>query len=101
MDRKVIVQLFLAQFVKPFFWQLLDEYFITKGFLQTQNKEDSSKGSSLLTTAEVSAILKFNRHKIYTFISDGELIAIEIGGEYRFKREDVDKFINNRATGRK
>ena len=68
---------------------------------QRAESSNGKLGETLLTTAEVSAIIKFNRHKIYQFITAGELIAIEIGGEYRFKREDVDKFINNRATGRK
>jgi len=60
----------------------------------------SSEGaySAFLTTAEVLGCLKVNPRTIYRLIKTGELPAIRIGRQWRFRRSDLDEWIARHRT---
>ena len=60
----------------------------------------SSEGfySAFLTTEEVLGCLKVNPRTIYRLIKTGELPAVRIGRQWRFRRSDLDEWIDRQRT---
>ena len=60
----------------------------------------SSEGinSAFLTTEEVLGCLKVNPRTIYRLIKSGELPAVRIGRQWRFRRSDLDEWIDRHRT---
>ena len=54
--------------------------------------------SAFLTTEEVLSCLKVNPRTIYRLIKSGELPAIRIGRQWRFRRADLDAWIDRQWT---
>ena len=54
--------------------------------------------SAFLTTEEVLVCLKVNPRTIYRLIKTGELPAIRIGRQWRFRRADLDDWIDRQQT---
>ncbi|MEO5782803.1 MAG: helix-turn-helix domain-containing protein [Ginsengibacter sp.] len=54
----------------------------------TQSKEES-----LLNVKDVSAFLKVDNNLIYTACNKGEIPFIKIGKSYKFKKEDILKWM--------
>lgn len=48
----------------------------------------------LLTINEIIAILKVSKLTIYRYIKAGKLPAYKVGRDYRIKKEEFDKFLN-------
>jgi excisionase family DNA binding protein len=53
-----------------------------------------------LTTEEIAKDLKVNVNTVRRWIQSGELVALDVGGEYRVSREDYENFIQRRKTDR-
>ena len=49
---------------------------------------------SFLTTEEVLTYLKVTPRTIYRLIRTGELPAVRIGRQWRFRREDLDSWLD-------
>ena len=47
----------------------------------------------LYTTQEVAEILKVHQRTIFRHIKNGQLKAIKVLGQWRVKKEDLDKLI--------
>lgn len=60
-----------------------------------------SQDEEMLTTEEVAKILRVNVKTVRNWIASGELVAIDIGNEYRISRTNLDKFIEKRQTDRR
>ena len=54
--------------------------------------------SAFLTTEEVLSCLKVNPRTIYRLIKTGELPAIRLGRQWRFRRADLDEWIDRQRT---
>ena len=54
--------------------------------------------AAFLTTEEVLSCLKVNPRTIYRLIKTGELPAIRIGRQWRFRRADLDEWIDRQRT---
>ena len=54
--------------------------------------------SAFLTTEEVLSCLKVNPRTIYRLIKSGELPAVRIGRQWRFRRSDLDTWIERQRT---
>lgn len=70
-----------------------------KSLKQTLN--DTNGGTrfpSFLTTEEVLSYLKVNPRTIYRLIRSGELPAIRIGRQWRFRRSDLDDWIERQRS---
>ena len=57
-----------------------------------------SQMSAFLTTEEVLGCLKVNPRTIYRLIKSGELPAVRIGRQWRFRRSDLDEWIDRHRT---
>jgi excisionase family DNA binding protein len=51
-------------------------------------------GKAFLTLQEVAAILKLHPRTVRQYVHRGELSGRLIGGRWRFRQEDVDKFFD-------
>jgi excisionase family DNA binding protein len=60
----------------------------------------SSEGPyrAFLTTEEVLGCLKVNPRTIYRLIKTGALPAVRIGRQWRFRRADLDAWIDRQRT---
>ena len=59
------------------------------------------QGEDWLTTDEIAKDLKVNVKTVRNWIHSGELVAMDVGGEYRVSRFDYDAFIERRKTDRR
>ena len=53
---------------------------------------------ALLTTEEVLAYLKITPRTIYRLIRNGELPAVRIGRQWRFRRRDLDAWVERQRA---
>ncbi len=60
-----------------------------------------SDDEKLLTVAQVAEQLQVHPETVRVWIRTGELEAMDIGGEYRISRADLNDFIQRRKTGKK
>jgi excisionase family DNA binding protein len=54
---------------------------------------------AFLTTEEVLAYLKITPRTIYRLIRNGELPAVRIGRQWRFRRNDLDAWLERQRAG--
>ena len=47
----------------------------------------------LLTIDELAKYLKISKHTIYKMLEKGEIPAFKIANQWRFKRSDIDEWI--------
>lgn len=62
---------------------------------------DTNGGSELppfLTTEEVLGYLKVNPRTIYRLIRTGELPAIRVGRQWRFRRSDLTEWLDRQRS---
>ena len=52
-----------------------------------------SKTESVLTLRDVADMLKLSEKSIYRRAQRGEMPAFKVGGTWRFKRDDIDEWI--------
>lgn len=64
----------------------------------TQELAPSSNGDSLLTTAEVSKWLGVPPRTLRLWAECDEIPAVKVGRQWRFRREDVLKWIEERKS---
>jgi len=53
---------------------------------------------AFLTTADVLSCLKVDPRTIYRLIKIGELPAVRIGRQWRFRRDDLNEWIDRQRT---
>lgn len=56
--------------------------------IQVEDKPD------VLNLTEVADLLRVSNQTIYNMIRDGRIKAVKFGREWRFKRKDIDAYIN-------
>lgn len=60
-----------------------------------------SQDEEMLTTDEVAKQLRVNVKTVRNWIATGELIAVDIGNEYRISRTNLNRFIEKRQTDKR
>ena len=55
-------------------------------------------GEPLLTVGEVAQIMRVSNMTVYRLIKSGQLAAIRVGKNYRIRRTDVERYLNERAV---
>lgn len=50
-------------------------------------------GLDILTLTEVSAYLRVTKRTLYRLAQEGQLPAFKLGGTWRFRREELDRWI--------
>ena len=58
----------------------------------------SYAGDPLLTVSEVAATMRVSNMTVYRLIKSGQLSAIRVGKNYRIRRADVGRYLNERAV---
>lgn len=59
-------------------------------------KSMSDQPDEILTIDEVAAYLKAGKRTVYRLAASGKLPAFKLGGTWRFRRCDLDKWIASR-----
>jgi excisionase family DNA binding protein len=57
--------------------------------------------SEILTLEEVAAYLKAGKRTVYRLAQKGEIPAFKLGGTWRFRRSDLDRWIAERINKKK
>jgi excisionase family DNA binding protein len=52
----------------------------------------------IITLPEVAALLKVAEKTVYTMAQKGELPAFKVRGQWRFKRQDIDGWIEEQKA---
>lgn len=58
-----------------------------------------NKSDEILTLDEVAEFLKVGKRTLYRLASGGVIPAFKLGGSWRFRREDLDRWISSRMEG--
>ena len=53
----------------------------------------------ILTIREVADYLKVTERTLYRLVQDGKLPAFKVGNSWRFRREDLERWISERSRG--
>jgi len=56
----------------------------------------SDRPDEILTIDEVATFLKAGKRTVYRLASAGEIPAFKLGGTWRFRRADLDRWISER-----
>lgn len=59
---------------------------------------DRQFGEPLLTVGEVAGLMRVSNMTVYRLIKAGQLAAIRVGKNYRIRRSDVDRYLDERAV---
>jgi excisionase family DNA binding protein len=62
--------------------------------MTTSDIKSPAELAAFLTTREVLRYLKVNARTIYRLIRTGELPAVRIGRQWRFRRSDLDDWLD-------
>lgn len=54
--------------------------------------------SEILTIREVAEYLKINEKTAYRFAAEGKIPGFKVGGAWRFKRNDIEKWIETQRN---
>ena len=60
----------------------------------------TDKKEKLMTLKEVAEYLRLNEHTVYRMARKGEIPAFKIAGQWRFKKEVIDKWISEQSLER-
>ena len=55
----------------------------------------------ILTVQEVGALLKVADKTVYTMAQKGEIPAFKVRGQWRFRRADIDRWIQEQTAARR
>ena len=55
-------------------------------------------GEPLLTVGEVAGVMRVSNMTVYRLIKSGQLAAIRVGKNYRIRRSDIDRYLNDRTV---
>lgn len=55
-------------------------------------------GEPLLTVGEVASLMRVSNMTVYRLIKSGQMSAIRVGKNYRIRRGDVDRYLNDRTV---
>lgn len=55
----------------------------------------------ILTLEEVAAFLKAGKRTVYRFAQNGEIPAFKLGGTWRFRRSELESWIEAHSNQRK
>lgn len=55
-------------------------------------------GEKLLTVGEVAGIMRVSNMTVYRLIKSGQLGAIRVGKNYRIRRSDIDRYLEERSV---
>ena len=55
---------------------------------------DQQKPERLMTLEEVAEYLRLSVHTIYKMAQKGKIPALKAGKKWRFRKEDIDKWLN-------
>jgi excisionase family DNA binding protein len=61
--------------------------------------EQATSGTEFLRTDEVLGYLRVTPRTIYRLIQTGDLPAVRIGRQWRFRRSDLDLWLNRQRGG--
>ena len=53
----------------------------------------------IMTVKQIAQYLQMDEHTIYRLARSGQIPAIKIAGQWRFKRDVIDKWINEKSIG--
>ncbi len=57
--------------------------------------------SDIMTIREVANYLKLNEKTTYRLVSDGKIPGFKVGGAWRFRRGDIDTWIQEQSIANK
>ncbi|TPE46526.1 helix-turn-helix domain-containing protein [Amaricoccus solimangrovi] len=57
--------------------------------------------SEIMTIREVAEYLKLNEKTAYRLAAEGEIPGFKVGGSWRFKRQDIERWIAQKTTEQK
>lgn len=52
----------------------------------------------ILTIKEVAAYLKLTEKTAYRLVAEGEIPGFKVGGSWRFKKADIEEWINKKLA---
>ena len=54
---------------------------------------------SLMTIEEIASYLKVKKRTVYDWVKKGKIPAIKTVGQWRFKREKIDQWLDSKNQG--
>ncbi len=72
-------------------------YFLKRRDSPARNRMDSE----IMTVREVAAYLKLTEKTVYRHAADGRIPGFKVGGAWRFRRSEIERWIKRQSAGQK
>ena len=59
---------------------------------------DGRFGEPMLTVGEVAELMRVSNMTVYRLIKSGQLAAVRVGKNYRIRRSDLSRYLDERAV---
>ena len=69
-------------------------YFLNRRSVAVENRMDTD----IMTIREVAGYLKLTEKTAYRLAADGKIPGFKVGGAWRFRRSEIDKWIEQQST---
>ena len=69
-----------------------------KGYANLVHMTSNPDNQSLMTLKEICDYLKVTRYTVYRLIKDGQLPAIRVGGQWRFRSDEVQRYLVSKQS---
>ena len=69
--------------------------------IRGNNMSMTGPDGEILTLEEVAAFLKAGKRTVYRFAQNGEIPAFKLGGTWRFRRSELESWIEANSNQRK
>jgi len=61
-------------------------------------EDEETMSETILTIKEVADYLKVTERTLYRLAQEGKIPAFKVGGSWRFRREDLDRWIQDQTN---
>lgn len=68
---------------------------------EQQSEGDWGMKSDIMTMEEVADYLKLKLKTAYAIAARGDIPGLKVGGSWRFRRSEIDRWIKQQETGKK
>lgn len=66
-----------------------------------QQNEGFAMSNDIMTISEVAAFLRLTEKTTYRYAAEGTIPGFKVGGAWRFRRDEIEKFTKNEFEQKK
>ena len=84
------------------YWYILYYFVRFYGLIKEKDKfiKEREKEKQVMTVKQVAEYLQMDEHTVYKLVHSGQTLSVKIAGQWKFKKDVIDKWISERSLER-